>query len=95
MKRVQHTQNFSDTKKIERLISNTKSKEKGKKTEQILIMGIVLFCLSMLYFVFITTSSGNISSSGSRPHNLPYQPSSKEESSKNKVVKNGKTVSER
>ena len=94
MKRVQHTQNFSDTKKIERLISNTKSKEKGKKTEQILIMGIVLFCLSMLYFVFITTSSGN-NNANNRSHNVSNPPPQKETESKERPIKNSKMVSGR
>lgn len=70
MKRVQHTHNSTDTKKIERLISTTKNKEKGKKTEQVLIMGIVLFCLSMLYFVF---TINNDTEDNGRNHNAKNQ----------------------
>ena len=76
MKRVQHTHNASNTQKMERLISNTKNKEKSKKTEQVLILGIVLFCLSMLYFVFATSNSS--SDDSTRPHNVTQQPYPKE-----------------
>jgi hypothetical protein len=88
MKRVQHTNNSSETKKIERLISNAKHKEKSKKTEQVLIIGIVLFCLSMLYFVVTTASNSN--SGNTRSYNVANPPHPKESSSKDK---SSKTVS--
>ncbi len=84
MKQVQHTQNSSETKKLERLISNAKHKEKSKKTEQVLILGIVLFCLSMLYFV-VTTSNGSDNSSN-RTHSVQNQSAPKENINKPKKV---------
>lgn len=75
MKRV-HTHNNADTKRIERLISTAKNKEKSKKTEQILILGIVLFCLSMLYFVFTSNNEGE------KGHNVKYQPLKESKSQK-------------
>jgi maltodextrin utilization protein YvdJ len=80
MKRVQHTQNNSETKKLERLISDAKYKEKSKKIEQFLILGIVMFCLSLLYFVVTTSNSSN--GSNTRSHNVSSPSNLKENSSK-------------
>ena len=87
MKRVQHTHNSTDTKKIERLISTTKNREKGKKTEQVLIIGIVLFCLSMLYFVFTTTNSGEDNGRNHNAKNQLFKESNKDKAQKNTSLK--------
>jgi hypothetical protein len=59
------------------------TRKKAKKQNK--FIGIVLFCLSMLYFV--VTTSNNSDSSSTRSHNVANPPHPKENISKDKAPK--------